>query len=50
MEAWEKAAQPGPQHQWLARKAGRWEFAGKFWMDPTKPPTESVGTVEREPM
>jgi Protein of unknown function (DUF1579) len=47
MEAWEKAAKPGPQHQWLARKAGRWEFAGKFWMDPTKPPTESVGTVER---
>jgi hypothetical protein len=22
MEAWEKAAKPGPQHQWLARKAG----------------------------
>ena len=50
MEAWENAAKPGPQHQWLARKAGRWEFAGKFWMDPTKPPTESVGTVERELM
>ncbi|MGH8592746.1 MAG: hypothetical protein ACREV3_02490 [Gammaproteobacteria bacterium] len=22
MEAWEKAAKPGPQHQWLASKAG----------------------------
>ncbi|MGH6636227.1 MAG: hypothetical protein ACRED0_08895 [Gammaproteobacteria bacterium] len=23
MEAWEKAAKPGPQHQWLASKAGK---------------------------
>ena len=50
MEAWEKAAKPGPQHQWLAGKVGQWRFAGKFWMDSTKPPTESVGTVERELM
>lgn len=50
MEAWEKAATPGPQHQWLASKVGKWEFAGTFWMDATKPPTESSGTVERELM
>ncbi|MGH8608669.1 MAG: DUF1579 family protein [Gammaproteobacteria bacterium] len=50
MEAWEKAAKPGPQHQWLASKAGKWRFTGKFWMDATKPPTESTGTVERELM
>ena len=49
-EAWEKAAKHGPQHQWLAGKVGQWRFADKFWMDPTKPPTESVGTVERELM
>ncbi len=50
MEAWEKAAKPGPQHRWLAGKVGKWNFAGKFWMDPAKPPTESIGTVERELM
>ncbi|MGH8583934.1 MAG: DUF1579 family protein [Gammaproteobacteria bacterium] len=50
METWEKAAKPGPQHRWLATKAGKWEFAGAFWMDPTKPPTESSGIVQRELM
>ncbi len=50
MEAWEKAAKPGPQHQWLASKVGKWAFAGTFWMDPTKPPTESSGIVQRELM
>ena len=32
------------------REGGRWEFTGKFWMDPTEPPPESVGTVVRELM
>lgn len=47
MDAWAKASTPGPQHKWLAGKAGKWEFAGKFWMDATQPPTLSSGTAER---
>lgn len=47
MDAWAKASTPGKQHQWLAGKAGRWEFTGRFWMEPGKPPTESKGTAER---
>jgi len=50
MEAWAKAATPGKQHQWLAGKAGKWEFSGKFWTDPQKPPTASTGTAERSLM
>ncbi len=50
MEAWAKAATPGKQHQWLASKAGSWEFTGSFWMAPEAPPTETRGTVERTMM
>jgi hypothetical protein len=50
MDAMMKAGTPGPQHQWLASKAGSWTFAGKFWMSPEKPPMESTGTVERTAM
>lgn len=50
MEAWAKAATPGKQHQWLASKAGKWDFSGKFWMDPSKPATSSNGTAERSLM
>ncbi len=47
--AMEKAGTPGKQHQWLAKKAGSWTFTGKFWMgmNPSAPPTEVSGTVER---
>src|SRR5512138_2680848 len=47
MEAWAKAATPGKQHQWLAAKAGQWDLSGRFWNDPSKPPTETKGSVER---
>jgi hypothetical protein len=47
MEAWTKAATPGKQHKWLASKVGKWDFSGKFWQDPSKPPTLSNGTAER---
>lgn len=50
MEAYAKAATPGKEHQWLAGKAGDWAFAGTFWMDPSKEPTKSSGTVERSVM
>jgi hypothetical protein len=47
MEAYEKAGAPGKEHQWLATKAGTWDFEGKFWMDPAAPPMEAKGTSER---
>lgn len=50
MEAFAKAGTPGKEHEWLSGKAGKWNFAGKFWMDPAAPPTESTGTVERTAM
>jgi hypothetical protein len=45
-----KYATPGPQHKMLTAMAGSWTVAGKFWMDPAKPPTESTGTCEIKPM
>jgi Protein of unknown function (DUF1579) len=45
-EAYEKAARPGPEHKVLEALVGSWEFTGKFWMDPSKPPMENKGTSE----
>jgi len=36
--------QPGPEHKMLAKLAGNWEVASKWWMDPEKPPMESKGS------
>src|SRR5438876_3953622 len=48
MEAYMKAAQPGPHHKRLDALAGSWTYTMKMWMDPTqKTPTESSGTGER---
>lgn len=44
----EAAAQPGPEHQKLAPLAGDWKYTIKMWMDPSKPPMESTGTIERK--
>lgn len=37
---------PGPEHEALAKLAGKWEIAGKMWMDATGKPTESKGSAE----
>jgi hypothetical protein len=47
-EAYEKAAEPGPQHKLLEPLVGKWSFAGKMWMDPAKDPTETTGTATRK--
>jgi Protein of unknown function (DUF1579) len=47
MDAMMKAATPGPQHAWLAKAAGSFDFKGKFWMASGTPPSESTGTAER---
>jgi hypothetical protein len=36
-------AQPGPEHQAMAKLAGTWDVAMKMWMEPGKP-MESKGT------
>src|SRR5919106_5308735 len=46
MEAYEKLATPGEQHKQLASLAGSWTTKTKEWMEPSKPPTESTGSVE----
>ena len=43
-----EAGKPGPEHAKLQPLAGTWTYACKFWMDPTQPPLESTGTVERK--
>jgi hypothetical protein len=48
LEAYLKAAQPGPEHKRLEPLAGSWNVGVKMWMDPSKPPTESKGTAERK--
>ena len=45
MEAWQKAAAPGPNHKLLASFAGQWNFATKMWMQPGAPPETSTGTA-----
>lgn len=48
MEAWEKAATPGPNHELMASFAGKWAFTTKYWMAPEAPPQESKGTMTSE--
>lgn len=46
MKKAEANATPGEQHKWLAKAAGKWTVASKWWMDPKAPPMESKGTAE----
>lgn len=46
MEAWQKAATPGPTHQNLHRFVGKWNTVAKMYMDPSAPPSESKGQCE----
>jgi len=50
MEAWAKAATPGPEHKQLEAMVGTFEVACKSWMnpDPKAPPMESKGTSTTE--
>jgi hypothetical protein len=46
MELWKQAATPGEPHKLFATLAGSWTTATKEWMEPGKPPMESIGTAE----
>jgi hypothetical protein len=46
MEKYVKAATPGPEHQALAKMAGKWSLKVTAWMAPGAPPQTSNGTAE----
>lgn len=46
MELWKKLSTPGEPHKLFASLAGSWTTTTKEWMEPGKPPTESIGTAE----
>lgn len=50
MEAWMKAAMPGPEHKNLEYMVGKWNVTGKFWDDkaPDQPPQDTKGTMSTE--
>ncbi len=47
VKALEEAGKPGPEHAKLQPLVGTWTYTCKFWMDPSQPPMESQGTIER---
>jgi hypothetical protein len=50
MQAWQKAATPGPNHKLLASLTGQWAFSTKMWMEPGAPPESSTGTAVYTPL
>ncbi len=48
MAIYMKAATPGPRHKLLEPMIGQWNFTGRFWMDPSSPPTDTKGVTERK--
>ncbi len=48
MQAYQKAAQPGPEHEWLAGNAGTWNVTMRSWMDPEGEPIVSQGSETAE--
>lgn len=47
MEAFQKAAAPGPQHARIAEAVGTYDMAVKSWQSPDVPPTVDSGTCTR---
>src|SRR5438477_13178691 len=50
MEKYTKAATPGPEHQQMAKMAGKWKLQVTAWMKPGAPPMKSEGTSEYTPI
>ena len=44
MEAWAKAATPGPEHARLAQLEGEWDMTIRSWTGPGAPPAEARGS------
>ena len=47
MEAFQKAATPGPQHARLAEAVGTYDMVVKSWQSPDAPPTTDTGVSTR---
>src|SRR5262249_46493123 len=47
LKALADAGKPGPEHKKLEPLVGQWTFTMKLWTDPSQPPAELKGTVER---
>ncbi len=48
MEVYKKLAVPGAAHKLLASRAGSWSTRNRHWLEPDKPPVESIGACERK--
>ena len=48
LAAWDRAAEPGRWHEFLALRAGRWDVAGRIWNDPQGEPSVSRGESRLE--
>ncbi|OAI52009.1 hypothetical protein AYO44_16815 [Planctomycetaceae bacterium SCGC AG-212-F19] len=48
LKALAEAGKPGPEHKKLEPFVGNWNFTMKVWTDPSQPPAELKGTVERK--
>lgn len=45
LEAWQKASTPGEPHKKLDALVGTFDAKVRSWIDPSKPPEDSVGTA-----
>jgi hypothetical protein len=48
LKALEEAGKPGPEHKKLQPLVGDWALTVKLWTDPSQPPAEAKGTVQRK--
>jgi len=48
LKAMAEAGKPSAEHQKLQPLVGDWNFTLKMWMDPSQPPAELRGTVQRK--
>jgi hypothetical protein len=48
MEIYKKVGSPGEPHKVLAKLEGSWTTRSRGWMEPGKPPVESLGTCEQK--
>jgi hypothetical protein len=48
LKALAEAGKPGAEHKKLEPFVGQWTFTMKLWTDPSQPPAEAKGTLERK--
>src|SRR5215471_2689318 len=48
LKALAEAGKPGAEHKKLQPFVGQWTFTMKLWADPSQPPAELKGTIERK--